>query len=160
MASTDELSFRPAESADLPELVRMLADDALGATHEDASDPIAPAYREAFDTIDADPLHELILATRGETILGFLQLTMLPGLTYRGSWRAQIEGVRVRSDQRGGGVGGALVEYAIQRARDRSCRMVQLTSDKRRPDAIRFYERYGFVASHEGFKLVLDGPGA
>ncbi len=135
----------------------MLADDALGATREDVEPPLSSSYFEAFETLAADPHNDIVLAVSDEgTIVGFLQLTFIPGLTYRGSWRAQIEGVRVRSDIRGGGIGAALIEHAVARAEQHGCRLVQLTSDKSRADALRFYEKLGFTATHEGFKRSLD----
>ena len=109
----------------------------------------------AFRAIDADPNNELVVACRGERVVGVLQLTYLPSLTYRGGWRALIEGVRVASGERSQGSGKALFEWAIARARERGCHMAQLTTDKARPDARRFYESLGFVASHEGMKLRL-----
>lgn len=150
------LAIRRATRDDLEAIVRLLADDALGATRESPATPLLEAYTEAFDAIDGDPRHELVVADRGaRRTIAVLQLTVMPGITHRGMWRAQIEGVRVASDLRASGIGQALFEWAIARARERGCRMVQLMSDKRRPDAIRFYERLGFVASHEGLKLHL-----
>ncbi len=150
------LAFRPARADDLPAIVALLADDPLGRTRESAGtgEP-GPAYRDAFAAIDADPNHELIVGEAHGRIVAVLQLSFLPNLTYRGGWRAQIEGVRVASEARGQGIGGALIERAIARARARSCVLVQMTSDKERPDAIRFYRRLGFVASHEGLKCLL-----
>lgn len=113
-------------------------------------------YYTAFEAIDRDPNNELVVATLDGRTVGVLQLTFIPYLTYRGRWRALIEGVRVDSSVRSSGIGRMLFEWAIERARQRGCRIVQLTSDKMRPDAIRFYQSLGFVASHEGFKLYLD----
>jgi GNAT superfamily N-acetyltransferase len=148
--------FRPATRDDLPALVRMLADDELGATREDPSEPLASSYEAAFAAIERDPNHELIVAVHEGEPAGFLQLTLLPYLTYRGGWRALIESVRVRSDMRGRQLGRALIQHAIERARARACHVVQLTTDKRRPDALRFYEQLGFRATHEGMKLHLE----
>ena len=116
-------------------------------------DPLPDAYWRAFDAIDADPNNELVVAVQGGDLVGMLQLTFIPSLTYQGGWRALIEGVRVAGAQRSSGIGRRLVTWAVERARERGCRLVQLTSDKARPDAIRFYESLGFVASHEGMKL-------
>jgi GNAT superfamily N-acetyltransferase len=149
------LTFRPARSEDLPELVRMLADDPLGARREIVSTPLASGYTEAFAAIDADPDNELVVAVLDGAVVGMLQLTFIPSLTYQGRWRALIEGVRVSSGARSGGVGGAMMEWAIERARARGCVMVQLMTDRERDDALRFYERLGFVASHHGMKLRL-----
>ena len=149
------LTFRRAAHADVPTLVAMLADDALGAKREDASDPLPASYEDAFVAIDADPNQYLLVAEEAGVIAGFLQLTFIPYLTYRGGWRALIEGVRVHADTRGRGVGAALLRRAIELANERKCHLVQLTTDKQRPDAIRFYEGLGFSASHEGMKLHL-----
>lgn len=147
--------FRRATRGDLPDIVRMLADDALGARREAYAEPLPASYHSAFEAIDADPNNELVVADLGGRAVGVLQLTYIPYLTYQGSWRALIEGVRVDSALRAGGLGRKLLEHAIERARLRGCRMVQLTSNKARADAIRFYEKLGFVASHEGLKLEL-----
>ena len=150
------LSYRAATHDDLFTLVAMLADDNLGAAREDISTPLNQAYSTAFDAIDADPNNELIVVEREGQIVGTLQLTFIPYLTYIGSWRCLIEGVRIHKDFRGQGLGTQFFKWAIQRAKERGCHMVQLTSDKQRTDAIRFYESLGFVASHEGFKLKLE----
>lgn len=153
--SASALAFRVARDDDLPELVRMLADDALGARREVFSTPLASGYEAAFAAIDADPNNELILAVLAGAPVGMLQLTFIPGLTYQGRWRALIEGVRVSSSARSLGIGGAMLQWAIERARRRGCVMVQLTTDTARKDVLRFYERLGFVASHHGMKLHL-----
>jgi GNAT superfamily N-acetyltransferase len=149
------LSFRKAARTDAPEIVRLLADDPLGAKRERYELPLPAAYLAAFDAIEADANNELVVASLGERVVGVLQLTFIPYLTNQGAWRALIEGVRVDSGVRSAGVGKALLEWAIARARERGCRMVQLTTDKSRADAKRFYEKLGFVASHEGMKLHL-----
>ena len=156
MSSGPTLVIRRAGRADLPAIVHLLADDRLGATREAVVDPLPASYSAAFDAIDRDPNHVLAVAEAGGRVVGVLQLTFLPYLTYQGSWRALIEGVRVASDQRSSGIGRQLIEWAIDRARAHGCRIVQLTSDKSRAEAIRFYERLGFVASHEGLKLRLE----
>jgi len=138
------------------QLVAMLADDPLGATRERFSDPLPQPYATALAAIDEDPNNELIVACRENQVLGMLQLTFIPYLTHLGSWRALIEGVRVHRDYRSHGIGAALFEWAIERARQRNCTIVQLTTDKARPEALRFYEKLGFQASHEGMKLQLD----
>ncbi len=149
-------TFRPAQRADLPAVVALLADDPLGAKRERFDDPLPQSYRDAFAAIEADPHNELWVAELNGQVAGVLQLTLIPYLTYQGGWRALIEGVRVAAVHRGKGLGKALFEWAISRARERGCHLVQLTTDKARPDARRFYERLGFVASHEGMKLLLD----
>lgn len=148
--------FRDARHADVPEIVALLADDALGATRETAREgDVDSAYWTAFDQITADPWNRLIVAELDGQIAGTLQLTFLPGLSRHGMMRAQIEAVRVARRQRGQGLGRAMIEWAVEAARERGCGLVQLTSDKRRADAIRFYESLGFTASHEGLKLQL-----
>jgi GNAT superfamily N-acetyltransferase len=151
------LSFRRARLADVPDIVRMLADDPLGARRERDETPLPDSYARAFHEIDRDGNNELIVACEAGAVVGVLQLTIIPGITYQGGRRALIEGVRVDRGARSRGLGGALFEWAIARARERGCHMVQLTTDKARPDARRFYESLGFVASHEGMKLHL-GP--
>lgn len=152
---TRSLRFRAATEADLPAIVRMLADDPLGAARERVADPLPATYVRAFAAIAADPNNELLVADQGGGVVGVLQLTFLPSLTWQGRWRAMVEGVRVVAGARGSGVGQAMMEEAIRRARARGCGMVQLTTDKARPDAHRFYERLGFRATHEGMKLLL-----
>jgi GNAT superfamily N-acetyltransferase len=152
---TGALTFRAAREEDLPELVRMLADDALGTRREVFSSPVAQGYIDAFAAIQADPNNELIVAMLDGRPVGMLQLTFIPYLTYQGRWRALVEGVRVSSSVRSHGVGRALLAWAIDLARSRGCVMVQLTTDRAREDALRFYERLGFVASHHGMKLHL-----
>lgn len=154
-ADAIELSFRMARQGDLAVLVRMLSDDPLGARREVFSDPVAPSYSEAFAAIDADRNNELVVAVLGNAVVGMLQITFIPYLTYQGRWRALIEGVRVCSSVRSRGIGAAMIEWAVEQARQRGCVMVQLTTDKARDDALRFYERLGFVASHHGMKLHL-----
>lgn len=154
-ADKPEIIFRPASQEDLPAIVGMLADDPLGAKREAFRAPLPGSYRLAFEAIEHDPNNELIVAEKEGRVVGVLQITFIPYLTYQGGWRALIEGVRVSSNMRSSGIGRRLLEWAIDRARQRQCRIVQLTSDKTRPDAIRFYEGLGFTASHEGMKLSL-----
>lgn len=149
-----DLEFRRATAADVPAIVAMLADDALGATREDPSD-LAP-YFAAFERISSDPSQFLIVAERRGQILGTLQLTLMPGLSRRGATRAAIESVRVSGDARGLGVGTAMMEHAIGLARSSGAVLVQLTSDASRTDAHRFYDQLGFQRTHYGFKLMLS----
>ena len=146
------MTFRRATVDDVRAIVELLAADQLGATRDGGD--LEP-YERAFEAIDADPAHLLVVAEDGGEVVATMQLSFLPGLARRGALRAQIEGVRVRSDQRGSGLGSELMAWAIDESRRRDCALVQLTSDKRRTDAHRFYERLGFVSSHEGFKLSL-----
>ena len=147
------IDFRPALRVDVERIVEMLADDPLGAKRENAVKPLPNSYYDAFEHIADDPNNELIVAECDGKVVGVLQLTYIPYLTYQGSWRALIEGVRVHKDYRSKGIGKELFTWAIERARIKPCKIVQLTSDKNRPEAIRFYESLGFKASHEGLKL-------
>lgn len=147
--------FRAARESDLPALVSMLAQDGLGAQREDDSEPLNRNYIDAFDAINRDPNQALVVAELDHRVVGMMQLSFIPYLTHIGSWRCLIEGVRIHADYRGRGLGNAMIEWAIDAARKRNCRIVQLTSDKQRPDALRFYAALGFEATHEGFKLKL-----
>jgi GNAT superfamily N-acetyltransferase len=146
------VTFRDARYEDLPAIVALLADDVLGAERETGVDD---AYRAAFDQIAADPRSRLIVAEEDGQVAGTLQLTLLPGLSRHGMLRAQIEAVRVAAPVRGRGLGRAMIEWATGQAREHRCGLVQLTSDKRRGDALRFYQSLGLTASHEGLKLPL-----
>jgi GNAT superfamily N-acetyltransferase len=147
-----EVTFRPAVVADLPAIMALLADDDI-ARARGGYDGELPS--EAFAEIDADPRNELVVAISGRMIVGTCQLTFVPGLSRGGAERMTIEAVRVRSDLRGAGIGRRMMTYALGRARARGCALAQLTTDKRRTEAHRFYESLGFVASHEGMKLAL-----
>ncbi|MEV4147254.1 GNAT family N-acetyltransferase [Amycolatopsis sp. NPDC049691] len=148
-----DYSIRRARRDDIGAIVRMLADDQLGATRDDPGD-LEP-YLRAFEDIDADPNQFLVVLTFDDEPVGTLQLTVIPGLARRGALRGQIEAVRIHADHRGSGLGADLVRWAIDESRRRGCALVQLTSDVARTDAHRFYERLGFVPSHTGFKLKL-----
>lgn len=148
-----ELFIRRATADDVPAIVAMLADDVLGATRE-SPDDLTP-YLAAFAVIDADPHQKLVVAERDGRPVGTLQLTIIPGLSRRAATRASIEAVRVASDERGGGLGNRLLNWAVDEARRSGCVLVQLTTDKTRTDAHRFYEKLGFEATHLGFKMNL-----
>lgn len=150
------MEFRRARLTDLPQIVRLLADDALGATREQYADPLPQAYRDAFAAIERSDSTELIVADDKGCVVGCLQLTVTPNLSLMGTTRGEIEGVRVAAEQRGKGLGEAMLRHAIARARARGCGLVQLTTNRQRPDAQRFYEKLGFVPSHVGMKLKLD----
>jgi GNAT superfamily N-acetyltransferase len=148
--------LRRAKAGDIPAIVGLLAADQLGATRDgvNTAQDLA-AYQAAFRSIDTDPAHVLLVAQAGQQLAGTLQLSFIPGLARRGALRAQIEAVRVHESYRSHELGAAMMGWAIEEARRRGCGLVQLTTDKARPDAHRFYERLGFVASHEGMKLRL-----
>jgi len=148
-------TFRRAEARDLEAIIALLADDDLGAGREDPSHPPNPRYRTAFDAIEKDENQLLAVAELDGRVVGTLQLSFIPGLSRLGMTRGQIEAVRIAADARGGGLGEAMFEWAIEECRRRGCALVQLTTDRARPDAHRFYERLGFVASHIGYKRAL-----
>ncbi len=146
--------IRKASKNDLVSIVAMLADDKLGSRRENFQDPLPESYLNAFEKITVDPNQELMVVENKEAeILGTFQLTFIPYLTYQGGIRAQIEAVRIRKDQRGRGLGKKMFEWAIERAKEKGVHVLQLTTDKKRPDALKFYESLGFVASHEGMKM-------
>lgn len=147
------LQIRQAVQADLPAIAAMLADDVLGAARERPAD--AALYDSAWRQIAAQPGNDIWVAVLPEGVVGCLQLIVIPGLARQGALRAQIEGVRVASTHRGQDIGERLFAHAIATARAAGCRLVQLTTDKRRTDAHRFYARLGFEATHEGMKLEL-----
>ena len=146
-------TLRRARREDVPDIVALIADDQLGATRDDPGDHAA--YLGAFEAIDADPAQTLVVAERDGVVVGTLQLSIIPGLARRGALRGQLEAVRVARGQRGHGLGGAMVRWAVEESRRRGCALVQLTTDKSRTDAHRFYDRLGFTPSHEGFKMAL-----
>jgi ribosomal protein S18 acetylase RimI-like enzyme len=155
-SGTSDVRVRVARREDLQAIVRLLADDVLGAKRELSSDPLAQEYIDAFDAMCAQGGNELLVAELGDEVVGCLQLTIIPGLSRAGMSRGQLEGVRVSSRHRGQRIGELLVHVSIERARAAGCTLVQLTTDRTRADAHRFYERLGFEASHVGMKLKLD----
>lgn len=150
------LTYRNATPGDLPFLIALILEDSIVATGDDPADAMHDDYVGALAAIDADPNQEMIVAELDGEPVGCFQLTYIPGLMRRGAWRGLIEVVHVRADRRNLGLGSAMMHWAIARCRDRNCSMVQLTSNKKRTDAHRFYERLGFERSHEGFKLYLS----
>ena len=148
-----DLAIRPATADDVAAIVTMLADDPLGAQRE-SPDDLTP-YLIALERLASDPNQHLVVAVRDGRVVGTLQLTVIPGLSRRGTVRSIIEGVRIHADERGSGLGTQLIDWAIDESRRQGCQLVQLTSDSTRTDAHRFYERLGFTASHVGFKLQL-----
>lgn len=150
-----EVIIRNAESEDLERIVEMLSDDVLGSKREHYVLPLPSSYREAFQSIESDPNNELVVACYENEVVGVLQITFTPYITHQGGWRATIEGVRIDAGLRGKGVGSKMIQWAINRAKKRSCHLVQLTTDKRRSEALQFYEQLGFHATHEGMKMKL-----
>jgi GNAT superfamily N-acetyltransferase len=155
MSISSKVSFRLARRRDVPAIVRMLAEDELGAQRERFETPLPQAYYSAFEAIQADPNQELIVAELDGEVIGTLQLMYLPSLSYQGGTRAQVESVRVAQGLRGKGIGAEMMKWAIERARQRGCHLMQLTSHKSRTDAHRFYEKLGFTKSHIGMKMNL-----
>ncbi|HZG97155.1 MAG TPA: GNAT family N-acetyltransferase [Nocardioidaceae bacterium] len=150
------LVLREAVVEDLPAVLELLADDQLGATRDGASDAAEmEPYLRAFEAMDSDPAHLLLVVADDGQVVATMQVSFIPGLARRGALRAQIEAVRVSQDYRRKGLGASMFDWAIGESRRRGCALVQLTTDKSRSDAHRFYERLGFVASHEGLKLTL-----
>jgi GNAT superfamily N-acetyltransferase len=160
MRATEELlavlAFRRASREDVPAIVALYADDALSASREDVAFADPRPYLDAFEEIDADPKSALYVAELSRRVVATAQVTWLRHLTYRGGRVALVEAVHVARSERSRGIGEALIRHVIDEARRRGCRGVQLTSNKTRKDAHRFYERLGFAASHEGFKLPLS----
>jgi GNAT superfamily N-acetyltransferase len=150
------LAMRDATEGDLPAIIAMLVDDDLGRLREDNKLPLDPGYLAAFHAIEADANQHLFVAERDGEVVGTFQLSFLPGLSYKGAWRGQIEAVRIASHLRGEGLGAAMIAWAIDRCRARQCRIVQLSSNAERTRAHAFYERLGFVGSHLGMKLTLS----
>ncbi|MEO0570067.1 MAG: GNAT family N-acetyltransferase [Bacteroidota bacterium] len=150
------MKIRIAIQPDLPEIIHMLANDKLGSKREHFENPLPKSYLKAFECIDVDPNQELVVMEDDlGNVVGTLQLSFLQYLTYQGKIRAQIEQVRIRENQRGKSLGKQLFEWAIRRAQEKGAHVVQLTTDKKRPEALKFYENLGFKASHEGMKLHL-----
>ena len=149
------LNIRIATITDLSAIVGMLADDFLGRLREDLSEPINEKYVKAFREIENDQNNELIVAERDGRVIGTLQLTYTPSLSYQGSKRCTVESVRVDSSIRGKGVGREMMLWAIERAKNKGCISMQLTSHGDRMDAHRFYEQLGFSKSQVGMKLSL-----
>ena len=153
-----EYEFRTAVQADLSSIVRLLANDVLGAERERLDTHSEQRYQDAFEAIESDKNNLLLVAAEGERLVAVCQVTMIPGLTHQAATRGQIEGVRVASSHRGKGLGRRLMEYAFRVCESNNCRLIQLTSDLRRGDAIEFYRNIGFKYTHAGLKMHLPGP--
>jgi len=146
--------FRKAIKSDVLEIVRMISNDKLGQLREDFKEPLPEKYYDAFEKINNDPNQNLmVVENRNHELVGTFQLSFIQYLTYQGGIRAQIEGVRVRDDQRGKGLGEAMFKWAIEESQKKGAHLLQLTTDKKRPEALKFYKKLGFKASHEGMKL-------
>jgi ribosomal protein S18 acetylase RimI-like enzyme len=154
MSDVSQISIRPARRDDVPAIVAMLADDALGRGRERVEDPLPPSYFQAFERVERDPNIQLVVAEgeRGE-VVGCLQLCILPGLSSQGASRGLIEDVRVAAHCRSQGVGEHLVQWAMAEAREQDCVLVELLTHNTRVDAQRFYKRLGFQASHIGMTI-------
>ena len=155
MTGQSKIRYKLASRTDIPAIVRLLAEDRLGAQREHFETPLPGAYYTAFEAIAADPNNELIVAELDGEIIATLQLMFLPSLSYQGSMRAQVESVRVAGKYRSQGTGTDMMKWALERARQRGCHMMQLTTHKSRRDAHRFYEKLGFTKSHIGLKITL-----
>ena len=149
------LAFRDATRDDIAAILQLSFDGAAAPGMVPPPEPANPATVSAFEAITADPNHRLIVAVEDGVVVGTLQISYIPGIAHNGLWRGLLEHVHIRPDRRGNGLGGKMMAWAIERCRERGCGIVQLTSNKLRPDAHRFYERLGFEKSHEGFKLKL-----
>jgi GNAT superfamily N-acetyltransferase len=151
------LHIRDAGLQDIAAVVALLADDEKGRVRETVEGALHPGYIEAFAAIASDPNQRLLVAERGGAIVGTFILSFLPGLSFRGAWRGQIEAVRIASHLRGQGLGREMIEWAVERCRERGCRIVQLMTHRDRDRAHRFYEALGFEPTHVGMKLHLGG---
>lgn len=152
---SSSLNFRLATAADLPDIIKMLLDDKLGMNRESFEESLPASYLNAFERINADPNQELMVVELNEQKVATFQLSFIQYLTYQGGLRAQVEAVRTHSKYRGQGIGKKVFEFIINRAKEKGCHLLQLTTDKQRPEAIHFYESFGFTATHEGMKLKL-----
>lgn len=151
------MKFRKAKREDVSVIVKMIANDKLGKLRESYKTPLPGFYYKAFENIAKDGNQELVvLEDDTGAVIGTLQLSFIQYLTYKGGIRAQIEAVRIREDQRGKGIGEKMFTWAIERAKERGAHLIQLTSDKKRPEAIKFYEKLGFKATHAGMKLHFE----
>lgn len=147
------MEIRKATQSDVVHIVALLANDELGKKREDSSEPLSSNYFDAFSKIENDSNQHLLVAEEDGEIIGTAQLTFIPYLTYQGGTRAQIEALRIKSNRRGSGLGKKLFRRMINIAEKEGAHLIQLTTDKQRPEAFRFYEKLGFKASHEGFKM-------
>jgi GNAT superfamily N-acetyltransferase len=153
--TSDEIVIRRAREEDLPHLIALFADDAVGG-HGDTTDPEAHHdYLRAFHALDQAQNEQLFVATLDGAVVGTFQVTFLRTLAGRGALNMRIEAVQTRSDVRGRGIGARMIAQALEEGRRHDCKAAYLTSNLARTDAHRFYERQGFVRSHAGFKMPL-----
>ena len=150
-----KVHYRLAKREDVPVIVCLLVEDDLGSQREQYTTPLPDVYYTAFEAIATDPNHELIVADANEEVVGTLHLMFLPSLSYQGGTRAQVESVRVVGRYRNQGIGTNMMKWAIKRAHERGCHLMQLTTHQSRADAHRFYEKLGFTKSHFGMKINL-----
>jgi len=155
MVMLNNLILRHAEEKDLPDTVRLLVEDDLGSTRETLSDPLHSSYHQAFQAITQDKNQALLVVADNEKVVGTCHLTFIPSLSFKGSWRLNIENIHVDKNLQNQGIGTWMLQQAIEMGREKSCKFVQLTTNKKRARAKTFYEKLGFVASHEGMKLDL-----
>ena len=141
------------KTADLPRILQLLADDELGQLRETLQRVPHDDYRRAFTAIDADPNQYLAVFEKNDNIIGCLQISFIPGLSRRGALRGQIESVRVAANVRGNGYGTLMMAWAIEKCREQGCSLVQLTSDKTRKDAQRFYQELGLCLRMKGLSF-------
>lgn len=155
MTEVGELTLRFAEKKDLPEMIRLLIEDELGATREHFSDPLLASYREAFRAIRKDNNQALLIVEYQNQVIGSCHLTFTPSLSFKGSWRLNIENIHIDKKFQNQGVGTWMLQRAMDLGRERGCKIVQLTTNKKRFRAQAFYKKLGFEATHEGMKLYL-----
>jgi len=155
MIEVNDFTLKSAEKKDLPEIIRLLIEDELGATREHFSDPLLPSYREAFRSIRKDKNQLLLVVEYKEQVIGTFHLTFMPSLSFKGSWRLNIENIHVDKRFQNQGVGTWMLQKAIALGKEKGCKIVQLTTNKKRLRAKVFYEKLGFIATHEGMKLYL-----
>ncbi|WP_114944488.1 GNAT family N-acetyltransferase [Microvirga calopogonii] len=150
-----DLSIREAQAGDLEAIIRLHEEDELGSHGDVWSDETRPVYEAAFRAIQKSPDNRLFVAVDGSEVVGTFQLTFIPNLTARGTTRVKVESVKVKAARRSGGIGAQMIAFAADHARTQGAAAMELTSNKTRKDAHRFYERLGFARSHEGFKKRL-----
>ncbi|WP_029040704.1 GNAT family N-acetyltransferase [Cucumibacter marinus] len=150
-----ELTFRAARREDVRTIIELTLGGAVMTLADDPADWESDEYQTAFAAIEADPNNQIVLGEMEGEVVATMQITFIPGIMRRGMTRALLENIHVRESRRGKGIGSAMIRHAIELAQRRGCRLVQLTSNKKRTEAHRFYGRLGFEPSHEGFKLYL-----